>query len=96
MGNSEKHIALTSEIKILQSNVKELQAQLADAHKRIGELTPKKDATEEVIQQQQLLQELKVQVAHKQEKLNNKRLNYLTGIKNLKITVINSEASAIS
>ena len=56
MGNSEKHIALTSEIKILQSNVKELQAQLADAHKRIGELTPKKDATEEVIQQQQLLQ----------------------------------------
>lgn len=72
MGNSEKHIALTSEIKILQSNVKELQAQLADAHKRIGELTPKKDATEEVIQQQQLLQELKFQVAHMQEKLNNK------------------------
>ena len=71
MGNSEKHIALTSEIKILQSNVKELQAQLADAHKRIGELTPKKDATEEVIQQQ-LLQELKFQVAHMQEKLNNK------------------------
>ena len=72
MGNSEKHIALTSEIKILQSNVKELQAQLADAHKRIGELNPKKDATEEVIQQQQLLQELKFQVAHMQEKLNNK------------------------
>ena len=72
MGNSEKHIALSAEIKILQSNVKELQKQLADAHKRIGELTPKKDATEEVIQQQQLLQELKFQVAHMQEKLNNK------------------------
>ena len=58
MGTSEKHIALSAEIKILQSNVKELQKQLADAHKRIGELTPKKDATEEVIQQQQLLKRL--------------------------------------
>ncbi len=72
MSKAETHLALESEIKILQANVKELQSQLRDAHKRIGELTPRTDAKEEVLNQQQLLQELKFQVAHMQEKLNNK------------------------
>ena len=83
MSKGETHIALEAEIKILQSNVKELQKQLADAHKRIGELTPKKDATEEVMNQQQLLQELKFEVAAMQEKLDNKNQELIDNIPNV-------------
>ena len=35
---NENHWKLESEVKILQGNVKELQQQLANAHKRIVEL----------------------------------------------------------
>ncbi len=83
MSKGETHIALEAEIKILQSNVKELQKQLADAHKRIGELTPRKDATEEVMNQQQLLQELKFEVAAIQEKLDNKNQELIDNIPNV-------------
>tara|TARA_B100000287_G_scaffold119078_1_gene110988 strand:+ start:1218 stop:1502 length:285 start_codon:yes stop_codon:yes gene_type:complete len=83
MSKGETHIALEAEIKILQSNVKELQKQLADAHKRIGELTPRKDATEEVMNQQQLLQELKFEVAAMQEKLDNKNQELIDNIPNV-------------
>ena len=56
----EKHLKLESEIKILQANVRELQAQLAQAHIRIGELN--KDQNEELLQTKQLLQELKFEL----------------------------------
>ena len=56
----ERHIKLESEIKILQANVRELQAQLAQAHIRIGELN--KDQNEELVQTKQLLQELKFEL----------------------------------
>jgi len=56
----EKHLKLESEIKILQANVRELQAQLAQAHIRIGELN--KDQNEELVQTKQLLQELKFEL----------------------------------
>ena len=54
---NENHWKLESEVKILQGNVKELQQQLANAHKRIVEL---KDNTknEELENTKQLLQEL--------------------------------------
>ena len=56
----ERHIKLESEIAILQANVRELQAQLAQAHIRIGELN--KDQNEELVQTKQLLQELKFEL----------------------------------
>ena len=67
----ENHWKLESEVKILQSNVKELQQQLANAHKRIGEL---KDNTknEELEKTKQLLQELTFElttVRSKEQKL---------------------------
>lgn len=47
------------EIDILKDNVRELQAQLRDAHQRIGELISEKSTSnEEVIQQKQFIQEL--------------------------------------
>jgi prefoldin subunit 5 len=57
MPTSKKHWELESQVQILQGNVKELQQQLANAHKRIGEL---KDNTknEELEKTKQLLQEL--------------------------------------
>ena len=57
---SEKHIELETQIQILQDNVRELQAQLAQAHIRIGELN--KDQNEELIKTKQLLQELKFEL----------------------------------
>ena len=56
----ERHIKLESEIKILQAYVREPQAQLAQAHIRIGELN--KDQNEELVQTKQLLQELKFEL----------------------------------
>ncbi len=50
---------MSDEIKVLQSNVRELQSQLNDAQKRIGELIKEKSASnEEVVQQKQFIQEL--------------------------------------
>ncbi len=47
------------EIDILKDNVRDLQAQLRDAHQRIGELISEKSTSnEEVIQQKQFIQEL--------------------------------------
>ena len=49
----------TSDIDILQKNMRELQGQLADAHKRILELTSDRNSTlEELEQQKELLLEL--------------------------------------
>ena len=61
MPTSKKHWELESQVQILQGNVKELQQQLANAHKRIGEL---KDNTknEELEKTKQLLQELKFEL----------------------------------
>ena len=51
--------AKAAEIAILQRNLNELQGQLADAHKRILELTKDKNvAKEELVQERQLLVEL--------------------------------------
>ena len=51
--------AKAAEIAILQRNLNELQGQLADAHKRILELTKNKNvAKEELVQERQLLVEL--------------------------------------
>jgi len=60
MPTSKKHWELESQVQILQGNVKELQQQLANAHKRIGELDDTKN--EELEKTKQLLQELKFEL----------------------------------
>jgi len=60
MPTSKKHRELESQVQILQGNVKELQQQLANAHKRIGELDDTKN--EELEKTKQLLQELKFEL----------------------------------
>ena len=50
---------LSTEVKILKDNIRELQHQLNQAHQRIGELVSEKSASnEEVIKQKQFIQEL--------------------------------------
>ena len=60
------------EIAILQRNLNDLQAQLADAHKRILELTQDKStAKEEITKQKQLLLELEAEYGKKQVETND-------------------------
>jgi predicted nucleic acid-binding Zn-ribbon protein len=63
-----KHItAYASEIAILQKNLKDLQGQLANAHKRILELIRDKDsAKEELVKERQLLLELEKEFSDKE------------------------------
>ena len=65
---SKSHLtAAAAEIVILQKNLKDLQGQLADAHKRVLELgTDKKIAVEELAKERQLLLELEDRVNRKQ------------------------------
>ena len=50
---------LSTEIQILQNNIRDLQSQLASAHIRIAELlTDKSASNEEVVKEKQFIQEL--------------------------------------
>ncbi len=50
---------LSTEVKILKDNIRELQHQLNQAHQRIGELVSEKSANnEEVVKQKQFIQEI--------------------------------------
>ena len=64
--------SLEREIETLQSNVKDMQRQLANAHKRILELTNDKNSTvEELENERQLLNELKVRYAQEEAATTN-------------------------
>ena len=50
---------LSTEVKILKDNIRELQHQLNQAHQRIGELVAEKSTNnEEVVKQKQFIQEI--------------------------------------
>jgi|TARA_R100001510_G_C7632208_1_gene190885 predicted nucleic acid-binding Zn-ribbon protein len=50
---------LSTEVKILKDNIRELQHQLNQAHQRIGELVSEKSTNnEEVVKQKQFIQEI--------------------------------------
>ena len=63
---SKRLTANAAEIAILQKNLKDMQGQLANAHKRILELTKDKTvAAEELAKERQLLLELEAQYSAK-------------------------------
>ena len=63
----------SAEIVILQKNLKELQGQLADAHKRILELGNDKNvAKEELIKERQLLLELEKDFSKSEQEASDK------------------------
>ena len=65
--------SLEGEIKTLQANVKDMQRQLANAHKRILELTNDKNSTvEELDNEKQLLKELKIKYKRGEDAASNK------------------------
>ena len=69
-----KHLTKNAaEIVILQKNLKELQGQLADAHKRILELGNDKNvAKEELVYERQLLVELEKDFSRSEQEANDK------------------------
>ena len=64
-----KHLTKNAaEIVILQRNLKDLQGQLANAHKRILELNSQKNvAKEELVKERQLLLELEAEFGNRQD-----------------------------
>ena len=68
-----KHLTKTAaEIAILQKNLKELQGQLANAHKRILELMNDKNvAKEELVKERQLLLELEKEFSSSEKKTSD-------------------------
>ena len=69
-----KHLTKNAaEIAILQKNLKDLQGQLANAHKRILELVNQKDvAKEELIKERQLLLELEKDFSKSEQEASDK------------------------
>ena len=69
-----KHLTTNAaEIAILQKNLKDLQGQLANAQKRILELTKDKNtATEELVKERQLLLELEKDFSKSEKEASDK------------------------